>query len=821
MNDFLLYLLKSTVCMCLLYMLFRTIMRKESFFAMNRILLLTIVVSSAIIPLLNLPKTYQPPVQVELLPVFVPAKTSSAALPTMGTKVASNISVPENPIPALESSNLVFPVQQLLQYGYLAGFLITLLFLVYSLITILLLYRKARSIKMEGYRLLIIDREIAAFSFGRFVVLSQNDYEEHRHTMLAHEQAHIRLYHFFDLLLLEIIKTFHWFNPVIHWLIQDMKEIHEFQADDYTITKGIDATQYQLLIIQKGVGSQRFALANSFNHCQIKKRIVMMNKQKPSKAWSWKVATFLPLLALLLMAFGRKAENGPPGGPGLSSIAQASSKDSTKQWSEADFLTLDGLNLLIKMGKIPNWTEPEFASFEQNGKWVTMKKPYFSGFNFCDVQIDSKSQIWVRNHNVQLNWIELHDSIRTYFDYDFANDKTKPYFHPCTVNGVVKMSPQCNFTILSDLSTPLLDYQRLLNVIGNTILEIRGKYSLEIFKMEYSKLSDERREQIDIMIPLMGRFIKTPQLKKEPAHNQDTQSTSEGGIVTGKVTLSDGRPLERVPVRIKGTNTRTLTDQDGLFKMADVPKNSVLEFQNVGLKSTNANADFENPMNIKMELSSFWIDRVKVVGHVNDNTPPKPLPKNSFASKMTVNPPLFIVDGVIVDKSKMDQIEPDDLESVNVLNGKSATEKYGQLAKNGAYEIKTRGKVNLLAENGNVNVEVNEYADNQKMELHNNNIIDEMPEFIGGMKGLMKFISGNIKYPDQAKANKAQGNVEVNFVISREGKVENVRIANAVDSSLDAEAIRVISLMPDWNPGKQSGEPVAVSFTIPIQFALK
>ena len=674
---------------------------------------------------------------------------------------------------------------------------------------------------MDGYRLLIVDRDIAAFSFGRFVVLSQNDYEEHRHTMLAHEQAHIRLYHFFDLLLLETIRIFHWFNPVIHWLIQDMKEIHEFQADDYTLTKGIDAIQYQLLIIQKGVGPQMFELANSFNHCQIKNRLVMMNKQKSSKAWSWKVATFLPLLALLLMAFGRKAETGPPGGSALSSIVQVVSKDSTKQWSEADFLTLDGFIALKKKGKTPKWIEPDMSVFTMHGKTVTAERSKFAGQFFWGVQIDSKSQIWINNHQRQLNWNELQDSIRTWVDYDFANDLTKPHFQASLVNSVQTMAPNFICQIMSDQSTPLKDYQRFLNIVGNTIQEIRGKYSRDIYKMEYSKLNLEQREQMDIMFPVVAMFYKSPQPKPDKELNQNKSSASVRGIVTGKVTLSDGRPLERVPVRIKGTDTRTLTDQDGLFKMADVPKNSMLEFQNVGLKSTNANADFENPMNIKMELSSFWIARVKVVGHVNDNTPPKPLPKNSFASKMTVNPPLFIIEGVIVDKSKMDQIEPDDLESVNVLNWKSATEKYGQLAKNGAYEIKTRGKVNLLAENGNVNVEVNEYADNQKMELHNNNIIDEMPEFIGGMKGLMKFISDNIKYPDKAKTDKEQGNVEVNFVINRNGKVENVRVAKEVNTSLDAEAVRVISLMPDWNPGKQSGVSVDVSFTIPIQFTLK
>jgi len=109
---------------------------------------------------------------------------------------------------------------------------------------------------MEGFRLLVVESEIPAFSFGHWVLLSQNDYDHHRLPLLAHEQAHIRLNHFYDLLLLEIVKIVHWFNPVVYRMAKDLKEIHEFQADDYTLTNGIDATQYQLLIIQKGVGSK-------------------------------------------------------------------------------------------------------------------------------------------------------------------------------------------------------------------------------------------------------------------------------------------------------------------------------------------------------------------------------------------------------------------------------------------------------------------------------------------------------------------------------------------------------------------------------------
>lgn len=524
MNDFLNYLLKSTLCLSLLYLLFRAVMRKESFFALNRILLLAIVVTSSAIPLLYLPTFYQSPVQVDLLPVFAPAETGPVALADLVTDTTVEKSAIAGPEMDNISRSSVITVNQLIQYFYLAGLVFSFLLLLRGLSTILMLFRKAKSIKMDGCRLLVVDREVPAFSFGRLVVLSQHDYDEHRKTLLAHEQAHIRLNHFFDLLLLEAVKILHWFNPVIYWLIKEMKEIHEFQADDYTLTKGIDASQYQLLIIQKGVGSQKFALANSFNHCQIKNRITMMNKQKSSKAWSWKVAIFLPLLALLLMAFGRKVESGTPVSAGLSYFGQVVSRDSTKQWSESNFLTLDALNLLIKMGKTPKWTDPLFASFKQNNKWVTVKQDYFNGFVFCEFQIDSRSQLWMRDHTKLLDWKELHDSIRPYVDYEVANNLSRPYFHQAMINGVAKMSPQCFFTILSDKSTPFVDYQKFLNTIGNTILEVREKYSLEIFKIEYSKLRSKQKEQIDIMVPLMGRFIKTPQLRQEPKITKDSST---------------------------------------------------------------------------------------------------------------------------------------------------------------------------------------------------------------------------------------------------------------------------------------------------------
>jgi hypothetical protein len=279
-------------------------MRKEAYFTLNRMVLLAIVISSVLIPLVILPKVIHPEIQQKLIPAFPVNEHPEPAFPVVTDP--PEISAPINVV--VEKPETPFTVIQVVGYVYLGGMLFSIFILFHGLIILLLLYLKAEKTKEQGYRVFILEKDIPAFSFCKMIFISKADYTEHGKTILTHEMQHIQLGHFYDLLLMEIVKMIHWFNPVTYWLIQDLKAIHEFQADRHTLTSGIDVNKYQLLIIEKGVGSQRFALANCFNHCQIKKRITMMNKQMTSKAGIWKVATFLPLLALLLMAFGRSGE---------------------------------------------------------------------------------------------------------------------------------------------------------------------------------------------------------------------------------------------------------------------------------------------------------------------------------------------------------------------------------------------------------------------------------------------------------------------------------------------------------------------------------
>jgi len=100
-------------------------------------------------------------------------------------------------------------------------------------------------------------------------------------------------------------------------------------------------------------------------------------------------------------------------------------------------------------------------------------------------------------------------------------------------------------------------------------------------------------------------------------------------------------------------------------------------------------------------------------------------------------------------------------------------------------------------------------------------VVDQMPEYPGGIDALRMFLAQNIKYPVKAQEKGTQGKVFVNFVVEKDGTVGMVKIARGTSPDLDAEAVRVVKLMTNWTPGKNSGKPVRVSYTLPINFALQ
>lgn len=100
-------------------------------------------------------------------------------------------------------------------------------------------------------------------------------------------------------------------------------------------------------------------------------------------------------------------------------------------------------------------------------------------------------------------------------------------------------------------------------------------------------------------------------------------------------------------------------------------------------------------------------------------------------------------------------------------------------------------------------------------------VVEQMPEFPGGAAEMTRFIQKNIKYPMMARESDIQGRVYINFVVEPDGSVSNVTVMRGIGGGCDEEAVRIVNMMPKWNPGKQRGIAVRCSFTVPIVFRLQ
>ena len=286
MGTFLVYILKSSVCLALFYLFYRLLLSKETFHRFNRLALLGVLVLSCAVPFVEV--TVQEP--------------SELAQPFLSLEEM----VVMEPVVALDEMPMYFPWKELMLLVYVGGILFFLVRHLWSLGRMVRLLRTSRREKLEGGIVLFVHKEkVAPFSWMKMIAVSEEDLKENGKAILTHERAHIHHRHSWDLLLAEVCIFFQWFNPAAWLLKQELQTIHEYEADEWVIENGIDAKTYQLLIIKKAVGARLYSIANSFNHSSLKKRITMMIKKKSNPWARLKYLYVLPLAAVTVAAFAR------------------------------------------------------------------------------------------------------------------------------------------------------------------------------------------------------------------------------------------------------------------------------------------------------------------------------------------------------------------------------------------------------------------------------------------------------------------------------------------------------------------------------------
>ena len=298
MGLFFVYILKSSVCLAIFYLFYRLLLARETFHRFNRFSLLGILLLSCLLPLVEVSvkqetEVHQTMLTLEQLLMMADAVNATEAGARAETATVTWIQV----------ALLV----------YLAGIVFFAFRNVYSLVRLLMLLKSGKKEDIGSYlpgrkervTLIVHNCDIAPFSWMGYIVISRKDLEENGREILIHELAHIHNRHSWDLLAADVCIFFQWFNPASWLLKQELQNIHEFEADETVIKEGVDAKQYQLLLIKKAVGTRLYSMANSFNHSKLKKRITMMLKEKSNPWARLKYLYVLPLAAIAVTAFAR------------------------------------------------------------------------------------------------------------------------------------------------------------------------------------------------------------------------------------------------------------------------------------------------------------------------------------------------------------------------------------------------------------------------------------------------------------------------------------------------------------------------------------
>ena len=295
MAEFLIYDLKVAVLIAAFYFCYRLLMERETMHRLNRIVLLSSILLSLVLPLcvITLHKT----IEVEPMRVIDHPELVITELGTLSTE--------ESNIQSIEANRMEF-VKYLFQPSVI--FAIFIIGLVCRSLYIAKSYRQlSRMIKdseqhslEDGVTLAVVDLPVAPFSWMHTIVLSRIDYEECNPSILAHERGHIQQHHSWDIVFVEVLTALQWFNPVVWLLRRDLRTIHEYEADASVLSSGSDVSQYIQLLMRKAMGTKACILANGINNSTIKKRINMMLLNKSPRRNSLKLLALLPIVGVTL-----------------------------------------------------------------------------------------------------------------------------------------------------------------------------------------------------------------------------------------------------------------------------------------------------------------------------------------------------------------------------------------------------------------------------------------------------------------------------------------------------------------------------------------
>ena len=282
---FFIYSVKVAVCLTLFYLFHKLLMSRDTFHTFNRFAILSMMLLSLVLPLVHL--SLDSETGINRGTVALEGLVAQTVVDDGGNGVGEGMTLTQVLLATYVLGVVLFVGKALLSVG-----------------SLLRLIRRARCVEVRnGIRIYTMQGDISPFSWFRYIIMSEKDWQENRREIVLHEMAHIRRCHSMDVAVCNMMIVFQWYNPAAWLLKRELQTVHEYEADEAVLSAGVDATHYQMLLIRKAVGERLFSMANNLNHNSLKKRITMMKIKRTNPMQKAKIAFVLPLAAMTVAAF--------------------------------------------------------------------------------------------------------------------------------------------------------------------------------------------------------------------------------------------------------------------------------------------------------------------------------------------------------------------------------------------------------------------------------------------------------------------------------------------------------------------------------------
>ena len=697
--DFLIYDAKVAVLIAIFYMFYRLMLARETFHRVNRVVLLLTAVASFVLPLCVI--TMHETVTMEAMPMMA-----------VDDLLLDDVAPMEEPVVETPWWQILLPVL------FIIGMLATIGHSLMSMFRILILIKRSeKHPQPDGITICVTgNADVPPFSWMHYIVMNQSDFAERNAAILAHERGHIRLKHSWDLLLVDTLTALQWFNPAMWMLRSDLRAIHEYEADGAVLSLGINARQYQYLLITKAASIGGYSLANGISHSTLKNRINMMLHKKSNQTRLFKLLALVPIVAVALAVNAEKVQDvvytDASGEPTIETmIADALENPEVAPEASAEkeavtfrtvFMPENSPIAGIPVKVVENGQNISTAETADNGL-VTVNAPVGSTVKFT--LIDQEKDVKVTKEMLDKGGVQVvafgesDEKVNIKVHVTAKEDGSPIVGAVAQIVGTKKGSVSDfdgNFTLEANVGSRVE-----VSYIGydSKIITVK-KDNSKNYEVVLAKESAEGKvyDVVDEMPQFPGGPSKLFEfLAKNIRYPAEAEKAGAVGrvivsfVVEKDGSISNAKAVKAIHPALDAEALRVINSMPnwtpGKKNGEDTRVKYVVPIT-FHLQGENA-VTMKNDNDPKAYEGASKSAEVVVVGY---GEKPSVTDKESRATIRSISgkEPYIIVDGSPIDNAKLKEIDPKTIDHMEVLKDKSAIEKYGEKAKDGVILITTK-----------------------------------------------------------------------------------------------------------------------------------